>query len=264
MIISKLFQKWHNLLLTCPPVWIFPEHFHSDRASKTDLSSTSPQSTIETLSHSMVPLWLEKFVYLVEGGASLVGPVSSCEIDTHIQSWMLMFTKDIASIIELHMHSACSTDMSWTDAIILCEVGAAVDVLGKGFALASLHPNFTLFTEHHRNALRYGVAEIKEKLFGCSNPLVGEGGYAASESDLPDLVFSKFGGEIWRKKLLPSELESKIKFLTHMKFPSAPRACTPHLRWRGEVDLAEYIVDRQSEELLMIELIWEVCKRKRI
>lgn len=150
----------------------------------------------------MVPLWLEKFVSLVEGGASLVGPVSSCEIDTHMQSWMLMFTAEVAPIVELHMHATCTPDITWSDAIALSEVGASIDVLGKGFALASLHPYFPLFTEHHRIALRSGVTEIKGKLFGCSNPLVGEGGYAASEVDLSYLVFLKYGGEIWRKKRL--------------------------------------------------------------
>jgi len=174
----------------------------------------------------MVPLWLEKFVSLVEGGASLVGPVSSCEIDTHIQSWMLVFTAEIAPTIELHMHATCTPDIAWSDAIILSEVGASVDILGKGFAIASLHPHFPLFTEHHRSAIRYGVAEVRDKLFDCSNPLVGEGGYAASEAILSDLVFLKYGGEIWRDKQIPPRLESNIRFWTHIMFPSAPLDCT--------------------------------------
>jgi hypothetical protein len=182
------------------------------------------QSTITTLSHSMVPVWLEKFVSLVEGGASLVGPVSSCEIDTHVQSWMQLFTAEIAQIMELHMFATCTPGMSWSDAVALSEVGASTDVLGKGFAIASLHPHFPLFTEHHRDALRYGVAEIREKLFDCSNPLIGEG-YAATEAVLSDLVFSKYGGEIWRQKLISPQLESDIKFWTYFKFPSAPHDC---------------------------------------
>jgi len=173
----------------------------------------------------MVPVWLEKFVSLVEGGASLVGPVSSCEIDTHVQSWMLLYTAEIAKIMELHMLATCTPGMSWSDAVALSEVGASTDVLGKGFALASLLPYFSLFTEHHRDALRYGVAEVKEKLFHCSNPLVGEA-YAASEVVLSDIVFSKYGGEIWRQKLMSPQLDSEIKIWTHFKFPSARHDCT--------------------------------------
>ena len=168
----------------------------------------------------MVPIWLEKFVSLTEGGASLSGPVSSCEIDTHLQSWMLFFTAEIHSIVGLRMHATCAPDLAWSDAIKLAEIGLSTAVLQEGLAFASLHPHFSLFTEHHRSAVKFGITELRAKLFECSNPLVGLGGIKAGEGDLTDLVFLKYGGEILRKELIPPQLESNIKFRTHMKFPS--------------------------------------------
>jgi hypothetical protein len=183
--------------------------------------SYSPQTMTQTRSHSKVPAWLKKFVHLFEGGASLVGPVCSCEVDTHIQTWMMLFDLGIAKNIKLHLLAACAPNLPWAGAISLSEVGASVELLGKGLALASIHPHFPLFTDHHRSALRNGVTELRDKLFDCSNPLVGKGGLAFSRHNLSDIVFAKYGGEIWRQGLISPLLHSNIMRFTQSKFPSA-------------------------------------------
>ena len=175
----------------------------------------------QTRSFSKIPLWLEKFVHLFEGGASLVGPTCSCEIDVHIQTWTAMFSADIADSIKLHLLATCAPNLPWFGAISLSEVGTSTSLLANGYSLASLHPSFPVFTDHHRDALRNGVIELREKLFHCNNPLLGEGGEALSKRNLSETVFVKYGGEIWRKKLIPPTLVEKIISVTREKFPAS-------------------------------------------
>ena len=172
-------------------------------------------------SFAKVPIWLEKFVFLIEGGASLVGPVSSCEIEVHVQSWMFVFTADAHDIVRLRMRAACSPALQWSDAIKLSEIGISHDLLSNNLALSSLYPSFKLLTRHHRSALNFGVAEIREKMFDCRNPLLTLDGNRAGE-DLLSIVFVKYGGEVFRQGLLTPQLNTNMKYATRLRFPSAP------------------------------------------
>lgn len=166
-------------------------------------------------------MWLKKFVYLFEGGASLFGPCCSCEVDVHIQTWAAMFSADVADDIKLHLHASCAPNLPWGGAISLSEVGTSSSLLASGYSLASLHPNFPAFTNHHRNALRSGVLEVREKLFDCENPLLGKGGEALSKRDLSETVFVKYGGELWRSKLISPTLHEKVITVTDKMFPAS-------------------------------------------
>jgi hypothetical protein len=142
-------------------------------------------------------------------------------MDLHIQTWTAMFRADIADQFKLHMLATCAPSIPWKDAIALSEIGASTHLLTSGYSLASLHPNFPLLTDHHRQALRYGITELREKLFDCTNPVQGKGGQALSKLDLSEVVFVKYGGEVLRQSLLVPLLCEKVTRNMREKFPES-------------------------------------------
>ena len=152
---------------------------------------------------------------------ALVGPVMSCQIDTHLQSWASMFDMRVADTALLHMQASCVPNMTWTDAILISEVQLSLAVLDKGLSISSVEPTFSRFSHHHRLALQNGVDEIYNKLHQCTNPLVDRG-KSSSVSDISmadDAVFAKYGGTVWRAGLLPQNyvqdvLSHSAKFIS--------------------------------------------------
>ncbi len=163
---------------------------------------------------SGVPLWIEPYLLRMTkfDDIALMGPFMSCEIDTHVQSWALMFDFRSLNIVLLHMQASCAPKMKWEDAVIISEVEMSTAVLNSKLSLASVVPNFERFSYHYREALQNGVTEVRDKLRGCVNPTTRDAGRAAFLGDalLYEAVFIKYGGEIWRERLLSPEIEELI------------------------------------------------------
>jgi len=135
---------------------------------------------------------------------SLVGPVGSCEIDSHVQSWTLFINRDVIDATMLRMEGTCAPAMNWDNAVILGEVGLSSNVLDSGKAFATFYPKFERFTRFHREAIKNGVSELRSILKSCRNVLADKA-LMKSMPALDEMVLLKFGGEIWRQNLLPHE-----------------------------------------------------------
>jgi len=167
----------------------------------------------QSVPFSGVPLWIEPYVLRMTkfDDVALMGPFMSCEIDTHVQTWASMFDVRALRTVLLHMQASCAPSMEWGDAVIISEVGLSVAVLNSKLSLSSVVPNFERFTRYHREALRNGVTEIRDKLLGCANPTTHAGSAPfVGDALLHEAVFVKYGGEVWRERLLSPEFEEVI------------------------------------------------------
>ena len=182
---------------------------------RAEVSSTFPQAQARDLPFSSVPLWLSNFLKAATAfpDVLLVGPVASCEKDTHLQSWTLFMDKRIVHTVLLRMQATCAPSMSWEDAVSLGEIGISRDVLDLGYAFASIYPPFGRFTQHHRTAIHHGISEIYDKLNGCRNMMAADD-MMSSLPPFEKMTFLKFGGEIWRQKLFDARFVSAMKSQT--------------------------------------------------
>jgi hypothetical protein len=186
--------------------------FLSTQANKRNENYSQLHSS-QQLPFSNVPPWVAPFLFRMTKyeDVALVGPISSCELDTHLQSWFIMFDTRVLGTALLHMQASCVQEMQWTDAIQISEVGLSLSVLNLGYSISSIFPSFDRFTSHHRTALQHGVSEVREKMNDCRNPLVpianGVGGLEATPSKM---VFAKYGGEVWRQGMLSAAYKQSV------------------------------------------------------
>ena len=150
-----------------------------------------------------IPTWAAPFLskMIIQPKIGLVGAVGSCEIDTHVQSWLLGFSAIASDIVLLHMRGTCSSEMLWQHSVVLGEVGLSVDILDHGLNIGMLYPSFPEFTQYHREAIRRGISEVREKMFNCDNVLKDPDIMLKIKS-LDNLIWAKFGGEIMRQKAI--------------------------------------------------------------
>lgn len=77
------------------------------------------KALVERLPFANVPLWLAKHLTLMVQNkqARLVGSVLSCQVDTHVQSSVLLIDWRVLDIALQHFKATCEPGMSWVDAI---------------------------------------------------------------------------------------------------------------------------------------------------
>ena len=147
------------------------------------------------------------FVYAND--VSLVGSMMSCEISPHLQSWTLLFNGQVKDLVLRHMQAGCAPGMNWVEMITIGEVGMSTDLLDSGYSIASILPKFPRFTIDHRMAVKHELDEVVHKLFSCKNPWIA-GNMGNAKIDINEMIFVKYGGEVWRKQLLPNSFTTAV------------------------------------------------------
>ena len=145
----------------------------------------------------------------------LVGPVLSCERDSHIQSWTQIYDWRILGVVLPHLLATCEPSMTW-DGAINREVALSTTILESGHALASIYPPFGYFTKQQRAAVHNGNSEIRSKLNHCQNVMLADN-FPDNLDSFADLVVYKFGGDVWRRKVFSQTFVNRIKAETKKK-----------------------------------------------
>lgn len=146
----------------------------------------------------------------------MVGAQLSCELGVHLQSWMIAIHARVAEETRHRYLQTCGT--SKLEAIWRGEVLPSKQVMQEGHAIASLWPPFSQVTRQQFDCTREtpGSSVCRNELKGCRNPFVGKQGFAY-KAPLVNVTFTKFGGEIWREKLIPAaHLELVLKATQHI------------------------------------------------
>ena len=175
-----------------------------------------------TLPFTNVPLWLAKYIALAvhKDNNRLVGSVMSCEQDTHVQSWFLVMDRRIVhAIVMPHFNATCVPGLMWKKAVGH-EVQISVDVLAQGGGLAAVYPHFKTFTSKHRRAVRVDKNKTwLGKMHGCANMLRYDASHFLNMLESPaDLVMVKYGGDLFRSKLLSDAFVTRVHAETHAAF----------------------------------------------
>lgn len=172
------------------------------------------QVLARSLPFDNVPPWLAKFVALMVRNEKtrLVGPVISCERDSHIQSACHFYDFRASPIFMPHLKATCVPGISWDEAIDH-EVAISTDLLENGNTIASFYPSFENFSSTERLAIKAGDRVVVQKLDHCKNMLLADN-VLSNVQPLTEVIMYKFGGDIWRRKLYAQSFVNRIQSKT--------------------------------------------------
>ncbi|CAB9519855.1 expressed unknown protein [Seminavis robusta] len=202
-----------------------------------------------------VPVWFLPFLgkFAANQATTLVGPILSAEAGAHVQSYamtMRLRSNSLVRTVSDILQRTC--DLPKLLAVIEGEMAVSKLMLRNGWSLGSLYPSTNNVTAWHDVCAAFGqsislpynpptctpsrpdkmsmiagsrecrshVSIGYEALYRKQNPTLLFEGHPSS------LVFTKFGGEVLRTRVLPTNLLKNVEELTREMLGN--RTWTPH------------------------------------
>ena len=199
-----------------------------------------PPSSSDAAALGGAPAWLGRYAAAFRApSVKAVGSMITCEHDAHLQSWALMIDWDARANFRDAYDATCAQDKE--AAILGGEIGPHIKLLDAGGAISGLFPPALGFSGAHRACMHDHIEKG-----GCTNPLpfVQTPPSQAHWDDVGDLgeyTFVKFGGEQWRRRLMPEPYVAHVTRETARLLGNAS-GCVPAVP-----GAASYVADLRSD-----------------
>ena len=162
--------------------------------------------------------WIRPYVRAFRSkNVAAAGVTMSCEVAPHLQSWALMIDSRVKDIFLSAYGASCNQSKS--DAIMTAEVGPFSHLLSRGYALSSFFAPVSQFGAAEASCLDARPTRLpmlRSSLSDCHNPYGSDGRQMVwpESTRLDQLGFAKFGGEQWRRGMLPDNYVAHVRKAT--------------------------------------------------
>ena len=207
-----------------------------------------------------VPPWFVPFLYkfAINRDTLLISTVMSAEIESHLQSYALVINSRAVRSMSKTLQVSCDPNMKKLLSIWAGELGASTGILKRGFSIASLWPRINNFTSLHAQCATSLPSESDIVMFNGKHPRavtcyptdesyldfaqgqctdrVALGYHLLQRRNNPttifsghwgDVVFVKYGGEVFRLKMLRKSLQNQVESRTKkiLGLPRTEQGC---------------------------------------